>query len=101
MRSFAFSLFPFTSLVVGQMIALGLETILIGNVVQCVGLSIGCHPADGATHAECLLLSAGVLQLCLLLACNAIAGLVTKEGKDLEYSFLSYYIILACTHPKL
>lgn len=81
------SLSPCPFLVVGQMITLWLETILIGNVVQCVGLSIGCHPADGATHTECLLLSAGVLQLRLFLACNAIAGLVTKEQQDLEYSF--------------
>lgn len=69
------------------MIALWLETILIGNVVQCVGLSIGCHPADGATHTECLLLGAGILQFRLFLACNAIAGLVTKEQQELEYSY--------------
>lgn len=74
-------------LVMGQMITLWLETILIGNVVQCVGLSIGCHPADRAAHTECLLLSAGILQLRLFLACNAITGLVTKEQQDFEYSF--------------
>lgn len=101
MRSFAcfLPLCPF--LVVGQMIALWLETILIGNVVQCVGLSIGCHPADGATHTECLLLSAGVLQLRLFLACNAITGLVTKEQQDLEYSYYSR-LDSSCLHlPKV
>lgn len=73
-------------LVVGQMIALRLETVLIGNVVQRIGLSIGRHPADGTAHAERLLLGAGVLQLGLLLARDAVAGLVARvEWSEYNY----------------
>lgn len=60
-RSPSLSLYLCSPLVVWQMITLGLEAVLIGNVVQRIGLSIGCHPADRATHAESLLFGAGVL----------------------------------------
>lgn len=98
------------------MIALGLETVLIRNVVQGVGLAIGSHPADGTAHTERLLVGTGVLQLSLLLAGNSITGLVAEIKivnsfewvllfERREYTKVSILGNIPCivlaTHPKL
>lgn len=98
----------------GQMIALGLETVLIRNVVQGVGLAIGSNPADGTAHTERLLVGTGVLQLSLLLAGNSITGLVAETLNSFEwvllferreYTKVSILGNIPCfvlaTHPKL
>lgn len=65
-----------------QMVSLGLEAVLIGNVVQGIGLTIGSHPADRAADAKGLLIGASVLELSLLLAGDAITGFVTAINRD-------------------
>lgn len=61
------------------MVALGLEAVLVGDVVEGVGLSVGRHPADGSADAERLLVGAGVLKLGLLLAGDSIARLIAVK----------------------
>jgi len=84
------------------MVALGLEAILIGNIVQGVGLAIGSHPAHGSTDAEGLLVSAGVLQLSLLLAGDSITSFVTESEKVffkflITIVFVTFFIEYFCS----
>lgn len=51
----------------GQMIAFWLEAILIGHILECIGLAVVSHVAVEATHSDCLVVGAHVLQLTLLL----------------------------------
>lgn len=59
----------------GQMGALRLETVLIGQVVDGVGLAIVADIGVGAAHHQGLVVSAHVLQLALLLVRLAVARL--------------------------
>jgi len=60
---------------------LGLESVLVGDVVDGVGDTIIGHEGVGAADHDGLLLGAHVLQLTLLLVLLAIAGLQTAgEG---------------------
>ncbi|KRK01272.1 uncharacterized protein Dyak_GE28983 [Drosophila yakuba] len=61
----------------GQMGTLGLESVLIGDVVDGVGLAIIGHKGEGTLDGEGLQFRASVLQLTLLLSSNTIAGLET------------------------
>lgn len=61
----------------GQMGTLGLETVLISNVVQGVLLAIGSDPGDGSTDLEGRVLQTDILQLGGLLTGNTITGLIT------------------------
>lgn len=58
------------------MVTLRLEAVLVGDVVEGVGLPVGSHPADGSADAKRLLVGAGVLKLGLLLAGDSIARLI-------------------------
>jgi len=79
------------------MVTLGLETVLIGNIVQGVGLAIGSHPADGSTDAEGFLVGAGVLQLSLLLAGDSITGFVTGREKGFFKFLITIVVETFCT----
>lgn len=61
--------------------ALGLEAVLVGDVVDGVGLAIISHEGVGAADHDGLLLGADVLQLSLLLVLFSIAGLQTARRK--------------------
>lgn len=64
--------------------ALRLEAVLVGQIVERVLLAVGSGPGDGAAHGQRRVLGADVLQLGLLLARHAVAGLVTVRagGQD-------------------
>lgn len=62
-----------------QMVSLWLEAVLIGQVVQRVGLAIIGHPRDGSSDGQSFGLSTDVLELGLLAARGAIAGLITAR----------------------
>jgi hypothetical protein len=47
----------------GEMVALGLETVLVGDVVEGVFLSVSGNPSDGSTDDQSLLLGSNVLKL--------------------------------------
>lgn len=69
----------------GQVLALGLETILVRQVVEFVVDTVGTHPVHGPLDGDRLLWSAGILQGCRFLAGNPVTGLESVE----EYKWKS------------
>lgn len=69
---------------------LGLETVLISNVVQSVLLSVSGDPADGSSDLEGRVLKTNIPQLSGLLARNTVTGLIAirqlKQTID-KYSY--------------
>lgn len=53
----------------GQVLALWLEAILIGHILDRVGLAIVSHIGVVAAHSDCLVVGAHVPQLALLIMC--------------------------------
>jgi len=63
----------------GQMSTLGLESVLIGDVVDLVGLAIISNEAVGSTHRDSLVLSSNVVQLTYSLSSLSIGGFPAKK----------------------
>lgn len=75
---------------IGQMSSLGLESVLVGDVVDGVGLAVIGNEGVGSTDDNGLLLGADVLQLALLLVLLAIAGLQTGARRISEMEKLRF-----------
>lgn len=78
----------------GQVLALGLEPILVGQVVEFVVDTVGSHPVHGPLDGDRLLGSAGVLQGCHFLAGNPITGLESI----VEYKWKTNFLLLEKTY---
>jgi len=60
---------------------LGLESVLVSDVVDRVGLAIIGHEGVGSADHDGLLFGADVLELTLLLVLLAVAGLVPRRAR--------------------
>lgn len=63
------------------MIALRLEAILVGDVVERDHLAVGSCPCDGSLDGELLVLRAEIVHDGRLRARNSIAGLIAAQKK--------------------
>lgn len=61
------------------MIALRLETVLVGDESDCVLLAVGCEPRDCSANHQNLILGAGISHFGLFSPLHAVAGFVTVE----------------------
>jgi hypothetical protein len=61
------------------MIALGLETVLVGDEGDGVELTVGSVPADGAADDQVLVLGASIFDLGLFCPCDSVACFITAN----------------------
>lgn len=66
------------------MSALRLETILISDIINGIGLTIIANIREWAAYNDCLVISADILQLAFLFMQFAVAGLNTGAGLRME-----------------
>ena len=64
--------------------SLGLESVLVGDVVDDVLLSVGGDESVGSADLQGGVLQTNILQLGRLSAGHTIAGLVPEESKELH-----------------
>jgi len=67
---------------------LGLESVLIGDVVDSVGDTIIAQEGERSTDGDGLILGSGVYQMTRLLLLRSIAGLHTVGEREFNPAFI-------------
>lgn len=93
-----------TALGLRDVSTLWLETVLIGDIVNCINLTIISSEGIRSTDDECFLFSSLVLQLCLFWTWNSIAGFIAIKinlGQQVAQQFLifSFFLIVQTFLP--
>ena len=83
-----------------KMIALWLETVLIGDKCNCVLLTIWSVPRDGSAHDQNFIFSAGIFNFSFFSPWNSVAGFVTAIYREFNITIIVIAIIFMRSYLK-